>query len=208
MRLRITFAKTQAMRYTGHLDLHKTWERTLRRAGLPLAYSQGFSPHPRINLASALPLGCTGEAEVIDVWLEQELPVETVQEALLKAAPPGIQVLHIEPIDLHLPTLQTVLQASEYAITLLEPPDDLDARLQAVLQASSLPRQRRERNYDLRLLILDLQRLPDDPQGHPCLLVHLAAQASATGRPEELAAELGAAPETVRAHRTRLIFRT
>jgi radical SAM-linked protein len=47
------------MRYTGHLDLYRTWERTLRRAGLPLAYSQGFKPHPRIVLACALPLGCT-----------------------------------------------------------------------------------------------------------------------------------------------------
>jgi radical SAM-linked protein len=196
------------MRYTGHLDLHKTWERTLRRAGLPLAYSQGFSPHPRINLASALPLGFTGEAEVIDVWLEEELPVETVMEALRKAAPPGIQVQYIQVVDPHAPSLQTDLQASEYAITLLEPPADLDARLQAVLQSPSLPRQRRDRSYDLRPLILELQRLPDDPQGCPRLLVHLAAQASATGRPEEVAAELGAAPEAIRAHRTRLIFRT
>ena len=45
------FSKTDAMRYTGHLDLHRAWERTFRRAGLPLAYTQGFSPHPRINLA-------------------------------------------------------------------------------------------------------------------------------------------------------------
>ncbi len=208
MRLRITFAKTNAMRYTGHLDLHKTWERTLRRAGLPLAYSQGFSPHPRINLASALPLGFTGEAEVIDVWLEEELPVEIVMEALRKAAPPGIQVQYIQVVDPHAPSLQTDLQASEYTITLLEPLADLDARLQVVLQSPSLPRQRRDRSYDLRPLILDLQRLPDDPQGCPLLLVHRAAQASATGRPEEVAAELGAAPEAIRAHRTRLIFRT
>ncbi len=58
-RLRLTFAKTAAMRYTGHLDLHTTWERTLRRARLPLAYSQGFHPQPKIQLASALPLGFT-----------------------------------------------------------------------------------------------------------------------------------------------------
>ena len=61
------------MRFTGHLDLHRAWERTFRRAGLPLAYSQGFNPHPRLNLASALPLGFTSEGEVIDVWLEQDL---------------------------------------------------------------------------------------------------------------------------------------
>ncbi len=53
MRLRITFSKQGALRYTGHLDLHKIWERTARRAGLPLAYSQGFHPHPQIQLAAA-----------------------------------------------------------------------------------------------------------------------------------------------------------
>jgi radical SAM-linked protein len=71
MRLRITFAKTEAMRFTGHLDLHRTWERCFRRARLPLAYTQGFNPHPRLNLAAALPLGFTSQGEMIDAWLEQ-----------------------------------------------------------------------------------------------------------------------------------------
>ncbi|HLE27799.1 MAG TPA: TIGR03936 family radical SAM-associated protein, partial [Anaerolineales bacterium] len=69
-RLRLTFAKTAAMKFSGHLDLHKTWERTLRRARLPLAYSQGFNPQPRLQLASALPLGFTSECEVLDAWME------------------------------------------------------------------------------------------------------------------------------------------
>ena len=55
MRARITFAKTEAMRYTGHLDLARALERTLRRAGLPLSYTQGFTPRARLHLACALP---------------------------------------------------------------------------------------------------------------------------------------------------------
>src|SRR5512145_2496762 len=106
MRIRITFAKTTAMRYTGHLDLYRTWERTMRRARLPLAYTQGFRPHPRINLASALPLGFTGEREVVDIWLEQELPVDHIVEALQDASPPGLQVLEVESLDAKAPTLQ------------------------------------------------------------------------------------------------------
>lgn len=78
MRLRLTFAKTDAMRFTGNLDLHRTWERTIRRAGLPLAYSQGFHPQPRLNLASALPLGFTSQFEMVDVWLENEMPLEQI----------------------------------------------------------------------------------------------------------------------------------
>ena len=57
MRLRLTFSKTGSLRYTGHLDLHTIWERTIRRAGLPLAYTQGFHPGPKIQIASALAAG-------------------------------------------------------------------------------------------------------------------------------------------------------
>ena len=70
MRLRITFSKSGALRYTGHLDLQTTWERTIRRAGLPLAYTHGFHPGPRIQIASALPLGFIGRAEIVDIWLQ------------------------------------------------------------------------------------------------------------------------------------------
>ena len=71
MRLRITFSKSGALRYTGHLDLHSLWERTVRRAGLPLAYTQGFHPGPKIQLASALPLGFVGRAEIVDMWINE-----------------------------------------------------------------------------------------------------------------------------------------
>src|SRR5512146_1378298 len=107
MRLRITFAKTEAMRYTGHLDLHRTWERTFRRAQLPLAYSQGFHPQPRINLASALPLGFTSDSEVADIWLEKDMPLDQIRELLQAALPPGISILQIEEVDSQAPALQT-----------------------------------------------------------------------------------------------------
>ncbi len=78
-RVRILFAKTDAMRFIGNLDLHKAWERSCRRAGLPLAYSQGYNPQPKLNLASALPLGFTSQAELIDIWLEQVLPLAAIE---------------------------------------------------------------------------------------------------------------------------------
>ena len=74
MRIRITFAKQGALRYTGHLDLHKLWERAARRAELPLAYSQGFHPQPKMNIAAALPLGFSSRCEVMDMRLEHEIP--------------------------------------------------------------------------------------------------------------------------------------
>jgi len=66
-RLRITFTKGENLRYISHLDLARTWERVLRRAGIPVLYSRGYHPHPKIVFAAALPVGCTGAAEVMDV---------------------------------------------------------------------------------------------------------------------------------------------
>jgi radical SAM-linked protein len=207
-RLRLTFAKTEAMRFTGHLDLHHTWERTFRRARLPLAYSQGFNPHPRLNLASALPLGFTSECEVIDVWLEQEMAPKQVSAALEQALPPGLRLLNIQVIDPHRPAVQSELEASEYSLTLLENCPDLEARCRSVLAATSLPRLRRGKDYDLRPLILALEPQLPDAGGCQRLFLRLAAREGATGRPEEVMAELGIQPEDARTHRTRLVFNT
>ena len=73
MRVRIIFSKQGALRYTGNLDLHKILERSIRRAKLPLAYSQGYHPQPKINLAAALPLGFSSRAEVMDMWLNEDV---------------------------------------------------------------------------------------------------------------------------------------
>ncbi len=206
MRLRITFSKTEAMRYTGNLDLHRTWERTFRRANLPLAYSQGFHPQPRINLASALPLGFTSDGEVADVWLENDVPIEEIRSVLIPALPPGIFIQSLEEVDNQAPSLQTQVRASEYVVTLLENTSGLDQRLAELMAVTNLPRQRRDKAYDLRPLIQDMQRMPDDGKGHARLKMRLSAQNGATGRPEEVLAAMDIPPEAARIHRTRLLF--
>jgi radical SAM-linked protein len=206
MRLRILFAKTEEMRYTGHLDLHRTWERTFRRAGLPLAYSQGFHPQPRLNLASALPLGFTSEGEIADVWLEQAIPIQQARAALEEAAPPGIQILEVQEVEEKAPALQTLVIASEYVITLMDPPHHLEQRVQELLDEESLPRERRGKRYDLRPLLEDLRELPEDDQHRPRLFARLSSRPGATGRPEELLSALDIQPASALVHRTKLIF--
>jgi radical SAM-linked protein len=206
MRIRINFKKTYAMRYTGHLDLHRAWERTFRRSGLPLAYSQGFHPQPKINLACALPLGFTSQCEVVDIWLEQTLPITEITQALEAALPPGLQITHIEEIDPHAPSLQTQVQSAEYIITLLEYFADLDSRVKILSSSESLLRERRGKPYDLRPLIEDLRCLPDDESGHQRLHVRLAAREGATGRPEEVLNAINISPLSARVHRTALVF--
>lgn len=99
-RFRIHYAKTQPLRYVSSLDLHKVWERYLRRAGLPLAYSHGFTPQPRLQQAHPLPLGYLGANEIIDVWLEAEtdLSAEEVQAHLQATPQPGIEILSVTEI--------------------------------------------------------------------------------------------------------------
>ncbi len=207
MRIRITFAKNGPLRYTGHLDLHKIWERTTRRADLPLSYSQGFHPQPKLQLAAALPLGFASRCEVLDMRLDEDLELDLLPARLQAALPAGIQILKVEPAEEFARPLQTLVASAEYEVTLREEVDlgGLTQRLSAVLEADSLPRVRRKKAYDLRPLIESLSILQEQPE----VLLHmrLAAREGATGRPEEVLDVLGIAFETTYIERTALHFR-
>lgn len=206
MRLRIIFAKTEAMRFTGHLDLHRTWERTLRRATLGVSHSQGFNPRPHITLASALPLGFTGAAEVIDVWLDEPLPLADIRAKLEAACPPGIRIEQISEVTGQEPNLQASLQASHYRIDLLAAPPDLPQRVADLLTASTLPRERRGKPYDLRPLIFRLELVAFQPEAAARLELDLSANQNATGRPEAVLDALGLDPLAADIHRLGLRF--
>jgi len=154
-RIRICYAKTEPLRYTSNLDVHKVWERLLRRARLPLAYSQGFHPQPRINQAAPLPLGLTSRVEMVDIWLEEDISLDVVAQSLEKAAPPGLELKNISAVDLKAPVLQTTVRSSEYLVILLEPiePDVLQARIKPLISADKVVRERRGKTYNLRPLI-------------------------------------------------------
>jgi radical SAM-linked protein len=203
MRIRITFSKQGALRYTGHLDLHKLWERAARRAELPLAYSQGFHPQPKMNLAAALPLGFSSRCEVLDMRLEHEIPLEDLSQRLNDTLPSGIQVAQIEQVDERAPALQTQVASAEYEVRMIESafPSELKRKIESVMAAESLIRTRREKEYDLRPLIEDLKFDADT------IFMLLAAREGATGRPEEVLDVLGIAFEETRIERTRLIFK-
>lgn len=214
MRLRITFSKQNALRYTGHLDLHKILERSIRRAGLPLAYSQGYHPQPRLNLAAALPLGFSSQAEVMDIWLNEA--VEGAASALQANVPPGLTILRVEPVDERAPSLQTQVIAAEYEVEITEADfgAGLTENIASLMEAESIPRERRKKQYDLRPLIEQLSLTPaplPSPQGAPKgkgekIFMRLTAREGATGRPEEVLDVLGIPLEATRIERTRLIF--
>jgi radical SAM-linked protein len=208
MRARITFSKQGALRYTGHLDLHRLWERAMRRADLPLSYSQGFHPQPKISLASALPLGFSSRGEVLDVRFNKEIPTEEIASRLKDSLPPDIQVTHVESVDEREPALQTQVLSATYDVHLTEPVDgsDLTCKVEELMMSESLPRERRGKFYDLRPLIETLDVITE-ADGKVWMQMKLAARDGATGRPEEVLNALGIEPEYALVERTLLIFK-
>ena len=216
MRVRLTFTKQVALRYTGHLDLHKIIERSIRRAKLPLAYSQGFHPQPKINLAAALPLGFSSRAEVMDIWLNEE--VADIPAELQGHVPPGLTVLDAKQVDDREPSLQSQVVAAEYQVEITEAgsASGLTGKVASILESESIPRIRRKKEYDLRPLIEKLTLTPTPlPEGAPCgddkwqgvrVFMRLTAREGATGRPEEVLDVMGIQLEDTRIERTRLLF--
>jgi radical SAM-linked protein len=228
MRVRITFSKQGALRYTGNLDLHKMLERSIRRARLPLAYSQGYHPQPKLNLAAALPLGFASRAEVMDMWLNEE--VDNVVPALQANVPPGLTILRAEGVDEREPSLQSQVVAAEYEVEITEAGygPSLPEKIASVMESESIPRVRRNKKYDLRPLIEELTLTPNPlsspqavsprrargPNGrasykgeeNPSLFMRLTAREGATGRPEEVLDMIGIPLEDTRIERTKLIF--
>ena len=205
MRIRITFVKQGALRYTGHLDLHKLWERAARHAALPLAYSQGFHPQPKMNMAAALPLGFSSRCEVMDMKLEHDISLDDLPTRLNETLPSGLQVVGVQQVDERAPALQTQVEAAEYEVTLTESisGSDLERRIESVIESKAIPRERRGKMYDLRPLIVELSLLSDEK-----IFMRLVAREGATGRPEEVLDVLGIAFEGTRIERTRLIFQS
>lgn len=203
MRIRITFVKQGPLRYTGHLDLHKLWERAARRAELPLAYSHGFHPQPKMNMAAALPLGFSSRCEVMDMKLEHNIPLDDLTTRLNRTLPSGLQVVQVAQVEDRAPALQTQVLSAKYEVTLTEAIDEaeLKRKIDSVIESKALPRERRSKRYDLRPLIEDLSILPDGR-----IFMRLAAREGATGRPEEVLDVLGIPFEETRIERTHLIF--
>lgn len=210
-RLRLTFRKEGPTRYIGHLDLARTLERALNRARIPMSYTQGFNRRPRMQLASALPLGFTSACEIADIWLTEAMDPEQVRRQLMTRMAPGIEVYRVEDVSLQEPALQTRTLASHYRATILDPVnvDELRQKIEDLLAAEELVRRRirgrKRKEYDLRPLLYDLT-LTESEAGAPQIEMALALLPSATGRPDEVLDELGLDPLAARIHRTRIVL--
>jgi radical SAM-linked protein len=119
-RVRLRYAKRGRLRFTSHRDFARAFERALRRAGVPVGYSQGFTPHPKISYASAAPTGVASEAEYLEIGLRAPMEPAALVRALDAALSPGLDVLEAVTVDPSAggPGLADRLEASHWRIEL------------------------------------------------------------------------------------------
>ncbi|MBN1426898.1 MAG: DUF2344 domain-containing protein [Anaerolineae bacterium] len=188
LRYRISFGKDGPLRYCSHLDLMRVWERVLRRAGIPLVYSQGFNPRPKIQIAAGLPLGYISTCEILDIWMEND-PLEpgSMLSALRLAAPQGLTINTIHLVALSEPALQSLTASACYQVTAKNSaiePGMLEKRVRELLSQEHVWRERRGKRYDLRSLIRQVEIMPGTP-----LMLQMTLELSpqrGTGRPDEV----------------------
>jgi radical SAM-linked protein len=207
-RIRVTFTRGDELKYITHLDLMRAWERALRRAEIPVSYSEGFSPHPQIAIAAPLAVGVTSDSELMDVFLDTVMAPQTLVHQVTPQLPAGLRIVRSEEVGLTLPSLQADVRASEFDVDIEGRADDAVHRaVDGLLAAETFPwehkRDDETKTYDLRALVHDITVAPCD--GALRLKMLLRTDNSGAGRPEQVVAALGL-PPPARIHRTRLLL--
>ena len=212
-RLRVRFCRGEEVKFISHLDIMRLWQRAFHRAGVALAYSEGFSPHPRISLAAPLPIGVTSEAELMDIFDTRWVSPHFFTKAVSQQLPTGIEILQVYQIALNLPSLQSQIRYAEYSVEVETEKEkkDIETALASLLSLKHLPWQHQRdtgiRHYDLRALIDDLWPVS---WCHPYYTIgmRLRCDSNGSGRPEQVANALGFTQYPRSIHRIKLVLRT
>jgi radical SAM-linked protein len=201
MRIRFRFSKLGKIRFTSQRDVARMWERALRRAALPLAYTEGFSPRPQLSFGLALPTGCESLAEYLDVVLDDHRPetaaidISSLPAHLTGLLPAGIEVERASLFEKGEGSLQQQVTSCSWEMRFTGVTrTELEQRVGSLLAASVVPivreRKGREEHDDLRPSVLALA-VSDEPGPAPAdrtvgLVAELATQPRGV-RPAELA---------------------
>lgn len=210
-RVRIIYGVEWPLCYASVLDQGRLWARLLGRAGIPVAFTQGYNPHPRLTFASALPVGYTSECEMLDVLLADEMVPDALVRAARTEAPDGLCLLSAETVALSEPSPQSKMREAEYTVTLggTFAPGQVQEALDHLLARESIVRERkrkgRVRQYDLRRLVRDLTIL-SEREGETDIEMRVACGPNGSGRPEKIAEELNLEIGHCAIRRTRLVW--
>ncbi|BCB79396.1 TIGR03936 family radical SAM-associated protein [Phytohabitans flavus] len=199
-RIRIRYAKRGPLRFTSHRDFARAFERAVRRAGVPIAFSQGFTPHPKISYASAAPTGVASEAEYLEIGLQATADPAVVRASLDEALSPGLDVL--DAVEARAGTsLPDRIDASSWRIELSGvEPETLEKAVAAFTAAEEvlverLTKQGR-RTFDTRnavaaISVISESAAPSEVTGVPCAILDLVVrQVTPSVRPDDVLAGL------------------
>lgn len=210
-RIRVKYGRTGELQYISHLDMMRAWHRAFRRAGISLAYSDGYTPRPRFSMAAALPVGVTAEGELMDLFLKRRLSPFYFLKLLSQQLPQGLQVIEAYDVPLGLPSLQSQVRKAEYRVVVATEAtsEAIRATIGSLLEKKTLPwehlRDKEVRRYDLRAQVYDI-RLDGLDGGEATLVMLLKTEPSGSGRPEQVVAALGLPVPPRSIHRTRLLL--
>jgi len=196
LRVRLRFSKLGKVRFTSHRDTARCWERALRRAELPVAYSEGFSPRPKVSFGLALSTGHESLGEYLDVDLAtapDSVDVDALPARLDPALPAGIAVQGAAVVPPGTPSLQEAVTSCRWRLEVVDAdPGEVDAAVERLLAADQLLVQRERKGrpveLDLRPALLHLALAGPTPAGTE-LVAELATQPTAA-RPGEVVAAL------------------
>ncbi len=193
-RLRVRYAKRGRLRFTSHRDFSRAFERALVRARVPMAYSSGFNPHPRISYAGAAPTGSASEAEYLEIGLAETVDPEEMRLALDAALPPGLDVLEVRPSAGG--SLADLLQASIWRLSLPGVAEDEASRAAgAFLAAPEISVQRMTkrglRTFDARGAVAALVVVESGSSAGECAILQVVLRHGAPSvRPDDVLAGL------------------
>jgi radical SAM-linked protein len=154
-KIRLTVRKSERAAALSHLEFMTAIQRAVKRAGIPVRWSGGFHPAPRIGFGDALPLGVSSEAELVDLDLSAPCAAATALTTLKRELPAGIEILAAQPIGRDEPSAAASLATALYRVPLpATSPADLPARLAAFLEADSVVVERRKKG---QVLAIDLR---------------------------------------------------
>ncbi|CAL9526590.1 hypothetical protein SUDANB6_03965 [Streptomyces sp. enrichment culture] len=201
-RIRLRYTKRGRLRFTSHRDFQRAFERALRRAEVPMAYSAGFTPHPKVSYANAAPTGTGSEAEYLEIALTEPRDPEQLRALLDESLPAGLDV--IEAVEARTPGLADRLTASVWELRLdgVEPAEAARA-VEAFNAAGTVEVQRLTKNgvrtFDARSAVANLESVEtqsspaDRPSDRPCAILRLVVRhVTPAVRPDDVLSGLSA----------------
>jgi radical SAM-linked protein len=197
-RVRVRYAKRGRLRFISHRDFARALERALRRAGAPVAFSAGFSPHPKISYVGAAPTGAASEAEYVEIGLAARVEPAELAAALDASLPPGLDI--VECVEASGGSLPDRIDGSAWDVRLPGVPVQVAAAaLAAFLAADAVPVQRRTkegfRTIDARAAVrhAEVRESGDDP---PCAILGIVVRHTTPAvRPDDVLSGLRAVAE-------------